>query len=374
MPERAAIVRALLAYALGLIAFHLGARAAPAGPPGIRDVLLFDRAAAVIVFAWWTLGIGAYAYAWWTLRNERRAWVTIGLACIVGACTIGLVPSLSSSDVYAYRFYGETVLRGANPYEIAPITDLLAQTPASRAMIALYGNPPVGSAYGPVFLALQACIAAIVGPFASLRTGAYVQRIVMLLAFAATTLFVPRARRAWWALNPFLLFEFAIGGHNESVLLLALGFAARARASAAAGIAIACATGVKAIALASIAVLPRARWIALALTIVGASALAVVAPHFWQPLFAQGSRLGFTWSIVRIACGLVASAFAVSWLRERRERGLVIALLLVLLVPVTHPWYGAWIAFAACWSTRRGARFAFGAQVALWPLALLDWY
>jgi hypothetical protein len=291
----------------------------------------------------------------------------------LGLALIALVQRLPSSDVYAYRFYGEIVLHGGNPFVIGSQLGA-TQRPAAAAMVALYGNPPIGSAYGPVFLAVQAAIAALLGATAPLRTGAAVQRSLALAAFAATTLMVPRRRRALWALNPFLLFEFALGGHNDAMMLALLALGLRARSAGFGGLAIAAASGVKAVAFVAALVLPRAGVVAAAVCGVAAVVVLSTAQNLVLPLVLQGGRLGPVWTAVRVLAGIAIVVVLARMRWRRSERGLALAIALVALVPVTHPWYGSWFAFAALWAGRRRLRLALALQAALWPLALLDWF
>jgi hypothetical protein len=366
-------VRIGAAYVAGVGAFAIGGALAPPGPRGIEDVLLYARGGAVVVFAWWTLGLACFAFGWHALRRERRLAIIVSVQLALGLALLACVQRLPSSDVYAYRFYGETLLHGANPFVLGSQLGA-TQHPAIAAMVTLYGNPPIGSAYGPVFLAVQAGIAALLGVAAPLRTGAVVQRLLALAAFAATTALVPRPRRTLWALNPFLLFEFALGGHNDALMLALIACAVRARNAGLGGLAIAAATGVKAVALAAAFALPRAGAIAAAICGAAAVALLGTAQNPLLPLATQGGRLGPLWTAVRMLAGIAIAIVIARMPRRRAERGLTIALALVALVPVTHPWYGAWFAFAALWAGRARVRLALTLQTALWPLALLDWY
>lgn len=165
-----------------------------------------------------------------------------------------LVPPLFSRDPYSYFVQGRLMQLGLDPYTNgaaavdgwfrAGVDPMWAETPTP---------------YGPLYLAIERLVVSIAQtPYWS--TVGF--RFVSLLGIAAIAYYVPKLAAlhginpsaALWlaALNPLVLMHFALGGHNDAVmvgLMLAGLHAAMTRAFGPAALLLAAAIAVKPIAL-----------------------------------------------------------------------------------------------------------------------------
>jgi len=163
-----------------------------------------------------------------TLGNGRRA-VTLVVAaqCLVGVILVAS-PLLLSSDVYSYVLYGRMWgILGMNPYHpqiVNPHGDALTHT-----CLNFVANPPFADPYGPLWTLLAGAIARAEA-HASLSVALLSQRLIALGSAVALTLGLLRLSFAWSpvrsirrvaliATHPLLLYESAVGGHNDTIMM-----------------------------------------------------------------------------------------------------------------------------------------------------------
>jgi hypothetical protein len=193
----------------------------------------------LVAFTFHVLAAGflAYAGAAWrltSLGNGRGrpsvAWILVPL--ILFQVTLIFVPGTMTTDIYNYGIYGQMpVLYGANPFVSTP-----SQFPQSPLyyLIPLYWHD-AASVYGPLWVSLSAGVASLTRgsaladellAYRAIANLAHFANALLILAIARR-LHPERARSAMlaYAWNPLLLFEFALNGHND-VLMLSFALAA----------------------------------------------------------------------------------------------------------------------------------------------------
>lgn len=306
-----------------------------------------------------------------------------------------LVPPLFSRDPYSYYIQGKLMQTGLDPY-----TNGAAAVPGwfQAGVDPMWAETP--TPYGPLFLIIERAVVTVAStPYWS--TVGF--RIVALIGVALAAMYVPKLAHAhginpaaalWLSvLNPLVLLHFALGSHNDALmvgLMLAGLWFAMQRQPIAAILLLAAAIAVKPIAIvlvpfAALTLLPRkASFIQrlLAYTLAGISVLAVVvalgiasgvgvgwiqalttpgAVRTWlSPPTALGMTVGLVGQlfgnyeldaiaveIVRLV-GIAAALAACAWLllnpaRRSPTRGAVLAFtVIIFLGPVVQPWYLLW--------------------------------
>lgn len=269
---------AMLGAAAALVAGTAGMRAS-FPPPGwpFSPLVPFAEAHLANAAAWWR-----YVAGWETIWSvalvgavlalgrvprARRGRVAAGIVALQ-AVLLGLTAGVRmpfNGGQYLYVAYAELVQQGANPYD--PPLRGQAASPQLRAIGTLWGiqtegntDPPtrivMRDRYGPAY---TLAIAAALLPFrtADVETQARVIRLWSALAAIGCSLLIWRALPAagWscaalaaFALNPLVVMQTAMGGHNDVIaLLFALGAygAASRGAFTAAGIAAALSVATK---------------------------------------------------------------------------------------------------------------------------------
>jgi hypothetical protein len=347
-------------------------------------VILYGRLHAATLWIAWSIALVLAAIAAWKLaRIDYR--IAIALQVVLGmhmAIGLDLAPS---SDAYIYQFYGGVVAQGKSPWGSLQL-DPATTNPLERLVIRLYGDHPVPSIYGPAFLDPESLLARATAAW-PLHQRLVAQRLAALAAAAFLVLAIPKRRRAIWALNPFILFECAAGGHNDVFMLLALAGAIRLRKLLPAGIAFGVAVLVKASAAAAIVVRPRlafgAALVFAAFAIVQPSAFdfRTVLEHVRSPVYSAlltplFHRFGLVPALPFFRIAIVLGLFAafVAMRKRKRDRPIPLALAIVAIPPLTAPWYGLWVAFSGAWAHRRAFTLAWWIPAILWPLYLIFWY
>ncbi|HXM19423.1 MAG TPA: glycosyltransferase 87 family protein [Candidatus Tumulicola sp.] len=184
-----------------------------------------------VLAALWGM-LACLALAGWQLA---RALGVAGRPALVVASFIAVAAVLTSfstvhsGDLYYYVMYGRLYgLHGLNPYALgaAPV----AAGDQVIAQIAGYTkNPPYGDPYGPLWTLMAGGIARLEAG-ASLWWQAWSYRALAVAAAAlvlAALLYVLRReppqercrRAALFAFHPLVLYETAVGGHNEILML-----------------------------------------------------------------------------------------------------------------------------------------------------------
>lgn len=343
---------------------------------------------AMVLQSWLLLGTDVLSAR---ISDVRALWRVLGLWLLPTL----LVPPLFSRDPYSYFVQGRMMTLGLDPY-----TSGAAAVPGwFRA-----GVDPMwaetSTPYGPVFLVIERLVVGIAGtPYWS--TVGF--RCVAILGIAMAAFFVPRLAAlhginptaALWlsVMNPLVLLHFALGAHNDALmvgLMLAGLYAAMREQRIVAALLLAAAVAVKPIAIvlvpfAALTLLPRKATLARRLIAYAGSGLAVlllvVAMGFaagvgvgWvQALTTPGSVR--TWlsppTAIGMAIGLVGQWFgneqldvtAVTVVRllfiiaalvvcaalllrpagRAPVRGAVLAFTVIIFFgPVVQPWYLLW--------------------------------
>ena len=161
------------------------------------------------------------------LAADGRTWLLFaGQAVLLAACM--LVAVTVSGDVYAYVIYGRLYgIHDVNPYLLgAPVSDF--GDAILRRCFAFYGDPPPGDNYGPLWTLLAGATARLEAG-ASLGAQVWSYRIVAALAALAATAGIVRLlkgvapperlrRCALFAFHPLVVYESAVGGHNDILM------------------------------------------------------------------------------------------------------------------------------------------------------------
>ncbi len=170
---------------------------------------------AVLLQAWLVLGADVLAGH---IRDLRRLWGVLALWTV----PLILAPPLFSRDVYSYFAQGKLVLAGIDPY-----TNGVASVPGwfQDGVDPMWQLTP--TPYGPVFLALERGVAALVGENPFLAVIAF--RLLAVAGIALLAYYVPRlafhggidASKAVWlgVLNPLVLMHFVLGAHNDALMV-----------------------------------------------------------------------------------------------------------------------------------------------------------
>jgi glycosyl transferase family 87 len=160
---------------------------------------------------------------------ERPQWQL--LLCVQALLLAALltVAVTFSGDVYAYVIYGRLYgLHGLNPYLLGSAIGDYADA-ALRQCLAFYGNPPPADNYGPLWTLLAGGLSRLEAGL-SLAAQVWTHRIIAALFAVAATgglLYAMRAlpaaqrvkRAGMFALHPLVLYEAAVGGHNDLLMI-----------------------------------------------------------------------------------------------------------------------------------------------------------
>lgn len=302
--------------------------------------------------------------------------LVLGLGLVMRLPLVAAPPRLSD-DIYRYVWDGRVARAGVNPYRYAPADTALAAL--RDADWRLINNPKLVTIYPPtaqlLFRAAAAGSARVLG----------LKVIFVTLDLALALLLWRYAARAsgeewrlllyWW--HPLGLTEWAWSGHADILGLLLLSVAALFTArpgwarGAAGGAAFALATLVKFLVapLAPFLLAPR-RWWAFGLAALATSLLLYLPYHapdvnpfgslgtyaakwrsndfLFAPLVRPGTLLDQDRRLLDARLLAAAALAAVMLLVALRRPARATALLLVLgaallLSPVVHPWYVAWL-------------------------------
>ncbi|MFN8145846.1 MAG: polyprenol phosphomannose-dependent alpha 1,6 mannosyltransferase MptB [Candidatus Nanopelagicales bacterium] len=170
---------------------------------------------AVLLQAWLVLGADVLTGH---IRDLRRLWGVLA----IWTAPLLLAPPLFSRDVYSYLAQGRLVLAGIDPY-----TNGVATVPGwfQDGVDPMWQLTP--TPYGPVFLAMERGVAALVGDNTYLAVIAF--RLLAVAGVALLAYYVPRlafhcgidASKAVWlgVLNPLILMHFVLGAHNDALMV-----------------------------------------------------------------------------------------------------------------------------------------------------------
>lgn len=182
----------------------------------------------LMIFILFLLYLGLLWLSWKlaTTAGRRRGmlWLTGAVLLICGSILV-VAPGMLSHDIFVYAGYGRVmVAHGANPYFV-PLSafpgDPLAPLDDWRTAVA---------AYGPVWLLICAVLSWLLGANAPAYVLAF--RLLALMAHLLNMVLIARLLRALgrservitlgamlYALNPLMLFESALGAHNDVLMM-----------------------------------------------------------------------------------------------------------------------------------------------------------
>lgn len=361
-----------------------------------------DNGWIILAVVWLMLAFLTYCgFRYVQAAAASSAWPILVGVLVVGVALV-FFPILLSGDAYAYIIYGRLFgLHGVNPYwlplPLKPHFDSIIDQ-----CLTIYGNPPPGDNYGPLWTLLIGGLSSLFAS-TSLAFQIVVQRLVALgfaiLAVAGLSRIV-RRNESWlagigrYAFHPLLLFEAAVGAHND-IMMVALAvwaFALVEEMPFVAGLLIGASIATKYLSLFVLPFLVIKAWrkgwqSALGLPVIALALLFIMFRPFWvgqvtaQSLIWQSANVSMSpsWIATYVVGGpgherLVQLVFTAAfiavygvalWRYARHvdvsNLWLIIAALL-WIAPMLNPWYTLWLLPAAA-STGFWARFAwwFGA-------------
>jgi hypothetical protein len=176
-----------------------------------------------------TIGVAGWQYGRAVAKLGRSPLTMILAAQAIIGITLSFFPITFSGDPYAYviwaRLFG---VHGLNPY-LAFSHINAAGDDALLRCLRFYGNPPPPDDHGPLWTLLAGGLARLqIG--ASLWLQVWTHRFIAIAATLATTLALARLMRAqspsrqWiglaaFAFNPLVVYETAVGGHNDMIMV-----------------------------------------------------------------------------------------------------------------------------------------------------------
>ncbi|HLJ82582.1 MAG TPA: glycosyltransferase 87 family protein [Candidatus Eremiobacteraceae bacterium] len=182
----------------------------------------------------------ALGFAGWRLASALRdapglpAWALVCAQLIVGLA-LSFFPVTFSSDAYAYVLFGRAHgVFGLNPYTLAAPMRVLHDA-VLAPILNFFGDPPLRDDYGPLWT-VGASIVGRAESHADLWTQVWTQRVIAVLSACACSMGLLRLRSdadraartygvALFAFHPLVLWESAVGGHNDFVMLAAVVWA-----------------------------------------------------------------------------------------------------------------------------------------------------
>ena len=346
---------------------------------------------------------------WWLILGGQAA------VCLL----LATMPLLLSSDPYAYVLWGRLYgVYGINPYFLRAGVVFPADPIIGQALH-YYGIPPPGDDYGPLWTLLAGFVARV-EQHMSLLAQVVTHRLLAICAAVGSSgglAYILRAenvrnvarRVAAFAFHPLVLFETAVGGHNDILMIAAAiwAFAIVDAYPVLAGLLLGCAIAVKYLAgIAAPFLIIRALKRSLAGAIGSAAACGIAILLFFQPfwwgkwtmasLFAHGrdSATSISWiaiqtlwriagvpylSAIRVVeavvavvlAMLVAYAILAYWRNPRWAQVWRAVAALIWSLPALNAWYVLWISPALA-SGERWARYAWWFGVAVFLHYWLD--
>ncbi len=327
------------------------------------DVATHHRCAGFVPAIVWGMWLASFACMTFALPRFERAPLRTLLVCqILAGLAFVVTPMLPTADPYAYHVYGaaSTLWDPWHP------TVLVAHREALTTGLRIWGNPPFPSPYGPLFVAYERLLLAVFPAFSADQL-IYVERSISLGAVVAITVMLRGPRIAYWALNPLVLYEFALAAHCDVLMLLLIAVAIRLRNPLLAGVAIGCSGLIKVVGLGAGAFRLAALPTALATVVI----VLLIQPHAASvgPLIAAS---GFSGSpglivaslakrllaaqhldtVVRFVLLAIGIAVALVVRVARRDAPVYATLLLLACSSWIVPWYLTWVVFAARYAHR----------------------
>jgi uncharacterized membrane protein (UPF0136 family) len=336
-------------------------------------VLFFSGRQGLIAWLIWAIAFAFMTYALVRLDGaSRRAAI---IAQIVGGIIMATTPIMPSNDPFAYFMYGDMAAHHQDAWQPPHLSATQDQVVAVG--IIPWHNPPPPCVYGPVFVAFEAALVTILSPHNVLAL-LLTQRALSLAAVIAVSLVIRSRSISSWALHPLVLFEAAVGAHNDVLVLLLIAVSMKIRRSWIAGPVLACSGMIKIVAFGAAAYRPKIFFSAAAFAAVfiffnhNALALGQLLQHqnltplhspvmLLRAVLRHGLRLGTNAAVIA-KCVLAFAAICGSALlflgparrRMRRDRPVYATLIFIGgMLSLVYPWYFTWIVFAAIFAHRR---------------------
>jgi hypothetical protein len=182
----------------------------------------------------------ALGFAGWRLACALRdapdlpAWMIVAAQALVGL-SLSFFSVSFSSDAYAYVLFGRAHgVFGLNPYILAGPMRVLHDG-VLAPILNFFGDPPLHDDYGPLWT-VGAGIVGRAESHADLWTQVWTQRLIAVFGACACSWGLLRLRGdadrssrnygvALFAFHPLVLWESAVGGHNDFVMLAAVVWA-----------------------------------------------------------------------------------------------------------------------------------------------------
>ena len=180
-----------------------------------------------VLIAVWAL-FGALGLLGWMLARSGARLRTVTLSFAATAAVLTLFPIAQSIDVYYYAAYGRLYgVHGINPYQLLSPLHLSDVTLDDN--LRPLSNPPFSDSYGPGFTLIAGLTERLLAN-ASLwwqlwvwRAAATISALIVIAALARKARSVDAAssvrKVAAFAFHPLVLYESAVGGHNDWLMV-----------------------------------------------------------------------------------------------------------------------------------------------------------
>jgi hypothetical protein len=388
--SRRSLLRSWIVWGIGVALVPVTSVLVPRDGSPYSLVLFLPERSGLLVWASWGLAFGLMFFGMLGLRAVSVRTVAIAQLC-ASLFIATLTVAAPSTDPFTYVVYGEIAQHGGNPWKPSLVTP---NDEVTRVAIRAWENPLGATPYGPLFILGERALLAVV-PHTSTHALILAQRFVALLAAIGVTLLVRGPRIAFWGLHPLVLFEFALGAHNDVLMLLFVAASMRIRQPFLSGIAMGLAPMVKIIAFGALLFRPRkglaAALLGVAVVAVALFALEPKAATFAPMLHVAGNARfdGGTPTYViqkllervhlpnpKLAAQiLLVSTVLVLLYRarrrwSRRDAAVYGAMILFALLPIVNLNYVSWILFPTLWASRGIRGVALTLTAAAWLLDL----
>jgi hypothetical protein len=373
-----------LAWSIGVVAFPVGGLLVPRGSDYLALAIDIPGPLGLVIWAIWGIAFVFMALGMQILRAtslKRVIFAQLAGGIIVAVLTL----AVPTQDPYAYALYGRWQATGIDPWNPPPLT---GTAPDAALLNAIFSTNPLPSVYGPMFVGLESALYWL-APHGSLSTWALIHRALMLPMAVIVTILVRGPRIAYWALNPLVMFEFAICGHNDALMLAFVAVAMRLPWKWAKGIAIGCAGMIKFPAL--LVALFWRRW----QTLVGLGGTLIVfrllypgafslRPLLSQSTYSVGSPRGMIEkmlgpvhllhsdiiALVAVVLLTILVLFFCSAGISRRNAAAAGCMALFAVSPVLHSWYLTWPLMCTAWISPKLRMLILAASLLAWTLEL----
>lgn len=217
---------AFLLYAFVLVLPYSLLTYAPSAPISLGEIADREVLPALLFLGMFLAQFGLYALAIAICRRHAQA--QLAPVILIGGVAMSLLLMLTypigASDAVEYVNHGEALAyHGLNPL-VVPIVDVPGAAFVEHSVF-LYVTPN----YGPVWIWISALVVRIMGQ-ESLALNLFGFKLVAILSYVALALLIHRIlrRRApgdalaglvFFAWNPLILYEFAVNGHNDAVMM-----------------------------------------------------------------------------------------------------------------------------------------------------------